>query len=280
MLNRRVSEWVGNDRSPRFLLPLIEYWQIARQRPYLIWGEARKDKEALLQKTRRQWQIQAGLCCLMALFVLAGYTGYRAYISRDDYQIDRMAQHIQSVALNDDTTRKIPEWCTLLTVAGRLPEAIQAADKIPDDSSSKADAYAAIAEAMAKAGKFTEAMQAADKMKDDSKANTYAAIAEAMAQAGKHQEARSEANVLLSKYARTPNETTPLAAAAKFLAAAGDFQRAVDISASSDWLGRPNALNDANRFDVYLFILKEYLRQTKPDALKIWEDANQQMYSY
>ena len=603
LLNRRVNEWINNDRSSRFLLPAFEYWQINRQRPYLIWGEARHFKEALLEKTQRNLHSRAILSGVLLLLLLGGYTGYRSYISRDEYQIDRMVQQIKSVALTEQTSRMLPIWCGLLVVAGRSPDALdaaakmldidyyraenyayiaramaktnqnpkkafdmamkaaeklsgtldrakaysfiaqimaevkqdptqaldmamkateelsdydsqahvyvsiaqvmrqvgqdfdqvinkatQATEKLQNSNPSKSNAYsdiaqtmakagryteamraaekiasngnpnftyAAVAEELAQAGKYTEAMRAAEKIRDDvtnNKSNAYSDIAQTMAKAGKYTEAmraaekipndfnktriyaiaqamtlagrfsaaihaaekipndsdykirayveiaqamaevkqdptqvldmamkaaekipydnnsykprayveiaqamakvgkysqsliaasmmpddnyykreaytkiaqamvdasqdpaqalhmamqaaeklpddthydlrgsayaeiaqlmgqankyvdaRSSANHLLRESTQPQNSTTEIAGAALFLAVASDFKQAIDITTDSDWRGRPNALNEADRFTVYLFILREYLRKTRPDALKVWE---------
>ncbi len=38
LLERRVNEWLGNNRSSRYLFSPRELWSIERQKPYLIWG--------------------------------------------------------------------------------------------------------------------------------------------------------------------------------------------------------------------------------------------------
>jgi hypothetical protein len=69
LLNRRVREWINNDRSSRFLLPTHEYWQIKVQRPHIIWGENRADKEIFLGRSKTKWRIRAAISISSAIFL-------------------------------------------------------------------------------------------------------------------------------------------------------------------------------------------------------------------
>ena len=53
LLEQRVNEWLGNQQRRRYLLGWGELRQIERQRPYLIWGPKRPQKEKLLRLSRR-----------------------------------------------------------------------------------------------------------------------------------------------------------------------------------------------------------------------------------
>lgn len=52
LLERRVNEWLGNDRSNRFLLNFQELWTIRKQKPYLEWKKKKKQKEILLKRSQ------------------------------------------------------------------------------------------------------------------------------------------------------------------------------------------------------------------------------------
>ncbi len=54
LLERRVNEWLINDRTHRYCFSLRELWLIQRQKPYLIWGNKRKDKESLIAASKQQ----------------------------------------------------------------------------------------------------------------------------------------------------------------------------------------------------------------------------------
>lgn len=55
LLDRRVNEWLGNQCSSRYLLTWRELWTIDRQKPYLIWGTKRQQKEKLLKRSRQRF---------------------------------------------------------------------------------------------------------------------------------------------------------------------------------------------------------------------------------
>ena len=54
LLERRVNEWLGNQRSSRFLLGWRELLLIQRQRPYLVWGTKRTQKARLIRLSQRR----------------------------------------------------------------------------------------------------------------------------------------------------------------------------------------------------------------------------------
>jgi len=62
LLERRVHEWLGNDRSRRYLLRASELHLIKKQEPYLAWGTLKDEKTALLSLSQRRfWIYVAGL---------------------------------------------------------------------------------------------------------------------------------------------------------------------------------------------------------------------------
>ncbi|MGF1512895.1 MAG: NACHT domain-containing protein [Elainellaceae cyanobacterium] len=73
LLERRVNEWLGNGRAGRYLLGWLELWRVRRQRPFLVWGAKRRQKEALIRVSQRRvsW-VLGGL----AAVVLVGGFGY------------------------------------------------------------------------------------------------------------------------------------------------------------------------------------------------------------
>ena len=75
LLNRRVNEWLGNNRSGRYLFGLGELWSIKRQKPYLTWGAKRPHKEKLLALSWRRVQgiTSVFLVICLGVFVVFGW---------------------------------------------------------------------------------------------------------------------------------------------------------------------------------------------------------------
>jgi len=70
LLSRRVSEWLGNDRSPRYLLSWREWRSVERQGPYLSWGAQKENKESLLLQSKKRTLLRA-LCVCLPLLIMA-----------------------------------------------------------------------------------------------------------------------------------------------------------------------------------------------------------------
>ena len=90
LLDRRVNEWLGNRFSRRYLLNLWELWQIERQRPYLIWGTRRNQKERLLRLSRWRLYRFVGLVVAIGLPAL-GYSGWLFFTDAGTMQRVRWA---------------------------------------------------------------------------------------------------------------------------------------------------------------------------------------------
>ena len=71
LLDRRLNEWLGNDRAHRYLLTWRDWRRIRRQQPFLEWGARKRQKEALLAQTRQYWRRCAGAAALFALLLLS-----------------------------------------------------------------------------------------------------------------------------------------------------------------------------------------------------------------
>jgi tetratricopeptide (TPR) repeat protein len=54
LLERRVNEWLGNNRSSRYLFNLVELWSLESQKSYLIWGVKQQQKIKLIDKSKQQ----------------------------------------------------------------------------------------------------------------------------------------------------------------------------------------------------------------------------------
>jgi YD repeat-containing protein len=69
LLERRVNEWLGNNRAARSLLTRRELRTIERQKPYVVWGVKRREKEALLSRSKRRWHARLGTALLFVLLI-------------------------------------------------------------------------------------------------------------------------------------------------------------------------------------------------------------------
>jgi hypothetical protein len=78
LLDRRVNEWLGNERTRRYLLTWREWRLIQRQRPFLEWGPRQSQKEALLAQTRRYWRGVVAAASLLALLLVASVVWWRS----------------------------------------------------------------------------------------------------------------------------------------------------------------------------------------------------------
>lgn len=73
LLERRVNEWLGNNRNRRYLLPWRELWFIARNKSH--WRRKREEKQRLLALSRRRIYRFASLLIAFALMVVS-FTGW------------------------------------------------------------------------------------------------------------------------------------------------------------------------------------------------------------
>ena len=71
LLDRRVYEWLDNDRARRYLLTWRELRRIHRQKPYFEWGANKDHKEALIAQSGRQLHWRAGGSALAVLLAIS-----------------------------------------------------------------------------------------------------------------------------------------------------------------------------------------------------------------
>jgi hemoglobin-like flavoprotein len=74
LLERRVNEWLGNQRNSRYLLGWRELWLIQQQRPYLVWGAKRQQKEKLIRLSQRRTYGIASIVGIVVLVIGIAYT--------------------------------------------------------------------------------------------------------------------------------------------------------------------------------------------------------------
>ena len=72
ILDRRVNEWLGNQRSSRYLFNLSELRLFKQQKPYLVWGANRNNKERLLQLSWKRLYQQLMAIIMSLVLALLG----------------------------------------------------------------------------------------------------------------------------------------------------------------------------------------------------------------
>ncbi|MDZ7313833.1 MAG: SUMF1/EgtB/PvdO family nonheme iron enzyme [candidate division KSB1 bacterium] len=103
LLERRVNEWLGNDRDPRYLLRWRELRRIRQQQPYLVWGKREIQKRELLRQSRRrfQWHLAWSLVALLFL-VLAGSSWSWFRHTLEQQQLEARRQQLYSLLSHTD----------------------------------------------------------------------------------------------------------------------------------------------------------------------------------
>lgn len=90
LLERRVNEWLGNQQNSRYLLGWQELWLIRRQRPYLVWGAKRPQKERLIRRSQRRTYAVVGMLGAVAL-ALSTFYGWLDFTTPGQMQQVRWA---------------------------------------------------------------------------------------------------------------------------------------------------------------------------------------------
>lgn len=72
LLDRRVNEWLGNYHSSRYLFSWQELRLIQQQKPYLVWGRNKRQKERLLQHSWKRLSRQLIALAMVVVFSFVG----------------------------------------------------------------------------------------------------------------------------------------------------------------------------------------------------------------
>ncbi len=75
LLERRVNEWLSNNRDSRYLFSWWELLLIERQKPYLVWGSKREQKQGLLTLSWGRIYRLAGMV-IGAVLMAASFLGW------------------------------------------------------------------------------------------------------------------------------------------------------------------------------------------------------------
>jgi hypothetical protein len=153
LLDRRVNEWLGNERRSRYLLGWREWRLIEKQKPYITWGPKRGHKEELLRKTKQRWAGYAwAAASVLSVMVLAVATLLSPW-----GQIQLVKWDIAKLSRGNDP-RTLSVLAIGLSSAGYPLQAAEVAARI-DNPYWKADALGAVAQATARAGDPSKAAE-------------------------------------------------------------------------------------------------------------------------
>lgn len=160
LLQRRVNEWLGNDRSARFLLSWRELRRILKQKPYLAWQPGERQKKALIELSRRRYQhALVGIAGLL----LSGTVGYGLSFL-PQVQIWQVKKEL--VELNEKARRPGIQKQSALALAttGALDQAIDIANRI-DDAEDRAQTLRALAKSAVELNQPDKAAAMLDKLR-------------------------------------------------------------------------------------------------------------------
>ena len=106
ILDHRVNEWLGNQRANRYLLTWREWRLIQQQRPHLIWGPNRNQKEALLAHTRRYWRRLGGAAALVMLLLVLSTVWWHSTPGQISH-VKRELERLSLGRISDDALRQV-----------------------------------------------------------------------------------------------------------------------------------------------------------------------------
>ncbi|AFY57832.1 NACHT domain protein [Rivularia sp. PCC 7116] len=185
LLDRRVNEWLGNNCSSRYLFSLRELWLIERQKPYLMWGSNRSQKEKLLTKSRRRYQGYTAIFTVVLLVVVSVFS----WLQTPGGQIQQVRWELESLSKRV-SDRYVGGTAIAFVKDDNLKLALKIIDnQIQEDSFAKASALSEIAKIYIKLEKedkaialLEKALNAANQIQDSNKkASVLSSIAEAYA---------------------------------------------------------------------------------------------------
>jgi tetratricopeptide (TPR) repeat protein len=187
LLDRRVNEWLGNQRNSRYLLSLGELWFIERQKPYLVWGTNQPQKKQLIKiSKRRYYRILSAIGALLLVFI-----GIWAYLVSPLGQIWRFQNELAHLSIKQQVNAEVAAIAFAKNNDWQKAEHI-CAEKIssPIDKAKTLTSLAEIADKLAqpqKASKLLQlALDSANQIQNaESQAYALRAIAEAYGKLGK-----------------------------------------------------------------------------------------------
>jgi hypothetical protein len=103
LLDRRVNEWLANNRSRHYLFSFRQWRNIKRQQTYLSWGRLEKQKKELLLKSKQRTARQAGIAASVVLILLCfgswlkSATGVKYLIKEEAYSLCQETNDVEAL---------------------------------------------------------------------------------------------------------------------------------------------------------------------------------------
>ncbi|MBP0030301.1 NACHT domain-containing protein [Roseofilum sp. Guam] len=173
LLDKRVNEWLGSSRHPRYLFDIGELLLLRRQKAYLIWGGKQRDKRKLIGKSWQQ------LYRWMAVVILAGVLALGTWSGLEYTKAGQLWQMRRDIVwYSRGSDSKTAMAAGALAANGHVRQALELTGEI-DSSWRKAYALSEIAQATEKLEKTDEALAllqqafAAAETIDDSSSTPY-----------------------------------------------------------------------------------------------------------
>ncbi len=133
LLDRRVNEWLANNRSGHYLFSFRQWRRIKRQETYLSWGRLEKQKKELLLKSRQRTAWHAGIAATVVVLLscFAGWlnsaSGTKYLIKEEVYSLCQETNDIEAltgavIAFHRVNDREKSEelYARLLDVTGKI----------------------------------------------------------------------------------------------------------------------------------------------------------------
>lgn len=190
LFNRRVNEWLGNDRASRYLLTWRELRTVNRYKKYLDWGGQRKQKQALLSRSLRHFRLRLAACAL-ALSSSIAVAGWWYSSWGQLWQANRDLLTL-SERINDEVA--LQQLAGTFALTGRLDQADAISRKL--SPSDRAKVLIGIAKRQVKVGKSQEALRSLEPIGKESNGipwlmatDSVVDLASAYTEAGSHDKA-------------------------------------------------------------------------------------------
>ena len=97
LLDRRVNEWLGNQKSDRYLFNWQELRLFQQQKPYLVWGTNKIHKEKLLKCSWRKLYRQLVAVAMALIFCLVGIGWWHTpwgQIQQVRWELERLSKRV------------------------------------------------------------------------------------------------------------------------------------------------------------------------------------------
>lgn len=148
LLTRRTNEWIGNNRSTKYLLNFDELRLIQKQSTYLVWQTQKAQKKELIQTSKNRY---LRLTCTVIGLTLISFIiyGLNHLPEVQIWKVKRELLALNEVERPDDIKQNL---ATAFFKAGMLKEAISVTKKIKDPRS-KAETLQSLSESAAELNK-------------------------------------------------------------------------------------------------------------------------------